>query len=144
MFKKLKYGVPKARLDFLRRVPMLQGLPDKVLARIDSHLDEVTVPAGRKLTVEGGGSYEAFIVADGTADVQVGDEVVGQTEVGEMVGEIGLLKNARRAATVTAITPMRLLVINPRDLRWLLENETLADRVQQNLARHTRGTDGTE
>ncbi len=141
MFKKLKYGVPKSRLDFLRQVPMLQGLPDKVLARVDSHLDEVSVPAGRTLTVEGGGSYEAFIVEDGTAEVRVGDEVVGETAVGEMVGEIGLIKHTRRAATVTAKTPMRLLVINPRDLHWLLENETLAKRVQDNLARHTRKTD---
>ncbi len=141
MFKKLKYGVPKWRLEFLRQVPMLQGLPDKVLARIDSHLDEVDVPAGRTLTVEGGGSYEAFIVADGTAEVRVGDKVVGETEEGEMVGEIGLIKHTRRAATVTAKTPMRLLVINPRDLHWLLENETLAKRVQDNLARHTRKTD---
>lgn len=141
MFKKLKYGVPKSRLAFLRQVPMLQGLPDKVLARLDSHLDEVNVPAGRTLTVEGGGSYEAFIVADGTAEVRVGDEVVGETAVGEMVGEIGVIKHTRRAATVTAKTPMRLLVINPRDLHWLLENETLAKRVQDNLARHTRKTD---
>lgn len=141
MFKKLKYGVPRSRLDFLRQVPMLEGLPDKVLARVDSHLDEVTVPAGHELTVEGRSSYEAFIIADGTAEVQVGDAVVGETAVGEMIGEIGLIKNVRRAATVTARTPMRLLVINPRDLRWLLENETLSKRVQDNLARHTRGTD---
>ncbi len=141
MFKKLKYGVPKPRLDFLRQVPIFEGLSDKVLARIDSHLDEVALPAGQKLTVEGGGSYEAFIVADGTAEVRVGDELVGETEVGELVGEIGLMKNARRAATVTAKTPMRLLVVNSRDLRWLLENETLSKRVQENLARHTSGTD---
>lgn len=141
MFRKLKYGVPRSRLDFLRQVPMLEGLPDKVLARLDSHLDEVTVPAGRKLTTQGGGSYEAFIVAEGTAEVQVGDVVVGETEVGEMIGEIGLIKSARRAATVTAKTPMRLLVINPRDLHWLMENDTLSKRIQENLAKHTRGSD---
>lgn len=141
MFKKLKHGVPKSRLDFLREVPMLQGLPDKVLARVDSHLDEVDVPAGSKLTVEGGGSYEAFIVADGTAEVRVGDKIVGETTVGEMVGEIGLIKHTRRAATVITKTPMRLLVINPRDLSWLLENETLSQRIQENLDRHTRNAD---
>jgi CRP/FNR family cyclic AMP-dependent transcriptional regulator len=119
---------------------MLEGLPDKVLARIDSHLDEVKVPAGRKLTLEGGGSYEAFIIEEGTAEVQIGDEVVGETEVGELIGELGILRNAKRAATVTAKTPMRLLVINPRDLHWLLENKTLADRVQANLDKHTGGS----
>lgn len=140
MFKKLKYGVPKSRLDFLRRVPMLQGLPDKVLARLDSHLDEVAVPAGRTLMTEGEGAYEAFIVAEGTAEVRVADTVVAETTVGEMVGEIGLLKSARRAATVTAKTPMRLLVIDSRNMHWLVENETLSKRVQDNLAKHTRGS----
>lgn len=141
MFRKLKYGVPKWRLEFLRQVPMLQGLPDKVLARIDSQLDEVEIPTGRKLTVEGGGSYEAFIVAEGTAEVRIGDDVVGETAVGEMIGEIGVINHAPRTATVTAKTPMRLLVINPRDMRWLVENETLSERVRDNLAKHTRTTD---
>ena len=53
MFKKLKHGVPTARLDFLRSVPLLAGLPDDVLARIDSHVDEVEMPAGSHLTVQG-------------------------------------------------------------------------------------------
>ena len=141
MFKKLKHGVPRSRLEFLREVPMLQGLPDKVLARIDSHLDEVEVPAGRRLTGEGEISHEAFIVEEGTAEVRVGDEVVAETVPGEMIGEIGLLRSARRAATVTAKTPMRLLVIQTRDLGWLLENETLAKRVHDNLAQHTRQPD---
>ncbi len=141
MFKKLKHGVPKSRLAFLRQVPMLEGLSDKVLARIDSNLDEVEIPTGRKLTIEGGGSYEAFIIEEGTAEVRIGDDVVAETSVGEMIGEIGLIKNARRSATVTAKTPMRLLVIDPRQLKWLLENETLSRRVQDNLARHTGKTD---
>lgn len=143
MFKKLKHGVPKSRLDFLSEVPIFRGLPDKVLARIDSHVDDVDVPAGRKLTVEGTGSYEAFIIADGTADVRIGDKVVRQTEVGEMIGEIGILKHTLRTATVTATTPMRLLVIHPRDIAWLFDDPTLAKRVEDNLAQHlaNRGDD---
>ncbi len=141
MFKKLKHGVSKSRLAFLRQVPIFEGLPDKVLARIDSNLDEVAVPAGRKLTIEGGGSYEAFIIEEGIAEVRIGEDLIGETTVGEMVGEIGVMKNARRAATVVAKTPMRLLVINPRQLRWLLDNETLSRRVQENLANHTGKAD---
>lgn len=139
MFKKLKHGVPKSRLEFLSEVPMFQGLPDKALARIDSLLDEVDVSPGHRLTVEGTGSYEAFIIAEGTAEVRIGDEVVGQTDVGEMIGEIGIIEHTRRTATVTALTPMRLLIINPREMSWLFEDETLAKRVQENLARHLRG-----
>lgn len=118
---------------------MFEGLSDKVLARIDTHVDEVDIPAGRRLTAEGGSAYEAFIVAEGVAEVRIGDEVVGETTVGEMIGEIGVIKRTPRTATVTARTPMRLLVINPREMSWLFEDETLNARVQANLARHLGG-----
>ena len=53
-----------------------------------------------------------------------------------MIGEIGILEHTERTASVTALTPMHLLVINPRDVDWLFEDATLAKRVQENLARH--------
>jgi CRP/FNR family transcriptional regulator, cyclic AMP receptor protein len=134
-----RHGVPRARIEVLGKVPFFEGLPRKVLARIDSHLDEVEVPAGRKLTEEGTSAYEAFIIADGVAEVRVGSKVVAQTSVGELIGEIGVLKNTLRTATVIATTPMRLLVINPRDLDWLFENPKLSERVEKNLAQHLGG-----
>jgi CRP/FNR family cyclic AMP-dependent transcriptional regulator len=134
-----RHGVPRERLELLGKVPFFEGLPDKVLARIDSHVDEVEVPAGRKLTEQGTGAYETFIVAEGTAEVRVGDEVVGETSIGELIGEIGVLKNTLRTATVVATTPMRLLVINPRELSWLFDNPKLSERVQQNLDKHLSG-----
>jgi CRP/FNR family transcriptional regulator, cyclic AMP receptor protein len=134
-----RHGVPDSRLEFLRKVPFFDGLNDKTLARIDSHLDEVTVGAGRTLTEQGRGAYETFIVADGTAEVRVSGEVVGETAVGELIGEIGVLKNTLRTATVVAKTPMRLLVVGPRELDWLFEDPILAERVQANLDRHLAG-----
>jgi CRP/FNR family cyclic AMP-dependent transcriptional regulator len=134
-----RHGVPTTRLEFLGEVPFFEGLPDKALARIDSHLDEVTVPAGRVLTEQGRGAYETFIVAEGTAEVRVGDDVVGETSVGELIGEIGVLKNTLRTATVTAKTPMRLLVLGPRELDWLFDDPTLHERVQANLDKHLSG-----
>lgn len=134
-----KHGVPRSRLEVLGQVPFFQGLSNKVLARIDSHVDEVEIPEGRKLTEEGTGAYEAFVIADGVAEVKVGDDVVGETSIGELIGEIGVLKNKLRTATVTAKTPMRLLVINPRELDWLFDNPKLAQRVQENLDKHLAG-----
>jgi len=134
-----RHGVPRSRIEFLGDVPFFEGLPDKALARIDSHVDEVTVEAGRKLTEQGTGAYEAFIIAEGSAEVRVGDEVVAETTVGELIGEIGVLKNSLRTATVVATTPMRLLVINPRELDWLFDDPTLNARVQQNLEKHLSG-----
>ncbi len=134
-----RQGVPRSRVEFLGTVPFFEGLPKKALVRIDGHVDEVQVSAGRKLTEQGTGAYELFIIAEGTAEVRVGGEVVGETSVGEMIGEIGVLNDTLRTATVTATTPMRLLVINPRELRWLFDDPKLAKRVQENLDRHLAG-----
>lgn len=134
-----RHGVPRSRLEFLRGVPLFAGLSDKVLARIDSHIDDVLLPAGRHLTDQGTRAYEAFIIAEGEADVVIDGEVVATTEVGEMIGEIGVLKHTLRTATVTAKTPMRLFVITPRDIGWLLEDKELAQRVRENLERHLSG-----
>lgn len=134
-----RHGVPRSRLEFLGQVPFFEGLPDKALARIDSKVDEVTVEAGRKLTEQGTGAYEAFIIADGVAEVTIGGEVVGETTIGELIGEIGILKNTVRTATVTAKTPMQLIVINPRELDWLFDDPKLKARVQQNLDKHLSG-----
>lgn len=137
MVKKLKHGVAVTRLEFLRSVPLFSGLPDNVLARIDSHMDEVDWPAGRSLTVQGKGSYEAFVIAEGTAEVSIDGQVKRHAGPGEMIGELGVLQRGPRTATVTAQTPMRLLVINPRDLDWLFEDPVLAQRVQDNVQLHT-------
>jgi cAMP-dependent protein kinase regulator len=134
-----RHGVPKSRLEVLRAVPLFEGLSDRVLSRIDSHIDDVEIPAGRHLTDQGTRAYEAFIIVDGEAEVVIDGKVVGTTDIGEMIGEIGVLKRVPRMATVTATTPMRLFVINPREMSWLFEDKALAKRVQENLDRHLAG-----
>ena len=132
-------GVPSERVEFLGQVPFFAGLPKKALARIDSHLDDVDVPAGDTLTEEGKAAYETFIIVEGVAEVRIGGELVRETSVGELIGEIGVLNNVPRTATVTAQTPMRLFVMNPRDLHWLFDDPELAARIQQNIDQHLSG-----
>jgi CRP/FNR family transcriptional regulator, cyclic AMP receptor protein len=131
------HGVPRARIDVLRQVPFFEGLSNKHLARIDGYLDEVNAEPGRVLTTQGEGAYEAFIIADGVAEVRKDGEVLRDTDIGELIGEIGILNNSLRTATVVAKTPMRLLVFNSNQMRGLLsEDKKVADRVQANMKRH--------
>jgi CRP/FNR family transcriptional regulator, cyclic AMP receptor protein len=131
------HGVPRARIDVLRQVPFFEGLSNKHLARIDGYLDEVNAEPGRVLTTQGEGAYEAFIIADGVAEVRKDGEVLRDTDIGELIGEIGILNNSLRTATVVAKTPMRLLVFNSNQMRGLLsEDKKVADRVQANMRRH--------
>ena len=135
-----RHGVPRERIDVLRQVPFFEGLSTKSLARIDKHLDDVNVSAGRVLTAEGESAYEAFIIADGVAEISIEGKVVRDTEIGELIGEIGVIKHTLRAATVVAKTPMRLLVLDAREMNALLhEDKLVAERVQENLTRHLEG-----
>lgn len=134
-----RHGVPRSRLEVLRRVAFFDGLSDKVLARIDSHIDEVAVEAGSVLTKQGGGAYETFIVAEGTADVLIDGQPVGEANAGELIGELGVLEKKARSATVVAKTPMRLLVIDRREMGWLFQDPLLAARLGENVSRHGGG-----
>ena len=132
-----RHGVPRARIDVLRQVPFFEGLSSRHLARIDRYLDDVNVQPGRVLTQQGENAYEAFIIADGVAEVRKDGEVIRDTEVGELIGEIGVLKHTLRTATVVAKTPMRLLVFNGNEMRaFLSEDKKVAERVEENLKRH--------
>jgi len=117
-----RHGVPRSRIELLGQVPFFEGLSNKVLARIDSHVDEVQIPAGSKLTEQGSGAWEAFVIADGEAEVKVGDEVVGHTSIGELIGEIGVLKHTLRTATVTATTPLRFFVVSRQSFLSMLDS----------------------
>ena len=132
-------GVPQSRLEFLRSLPLFDGVPDKALARIDHLFTQVSVEPGRVLTEQGGSSFEAFIVAEGTAEVRVNDEVVREAGVGELIGELGVLDHKPRTATVTALTPMTLLVLHPGELNTLAEEESVGPQLRKNVELHRRG-----
>jgi len=135
-----RHGTPRERIDVLRKVPFFEGLSTHSLSHIDQHLDELHVREGRVLMSQGDGAYEAFIIADGVAEVRKNGEVLRDTDIGELIGEIGILKNSLRTATVVAKTPMRLLVFNSNQMRGLLsEDKKVADRVEENMKRHLEG-----
>ena len=134
-----RHGVPHTRLEFLRSLTLFEGIPDKVLSRVDQLVTELPVSAGAVLTRQGNRSVEAFIIGEGTAEVRIDDEVVGSATVGELVGELGLIEHKERSATVVATTPMRLLVLNPREFNSLMHEESLVDRIRENFDRHKGG-----
>jgi CRP-like cAMP-binding protein len=137
-------GIPQSRLQFLRSLPLFEGIPDKVLARIDQQVTEVSAAPDTVLTRQGDLSSQAFIIAEGQAEVRIDDEVVAHSGPGELVGELGLINHTLRSATVTATTAMSLLVVNPRELNNLLHEEALTDRLLANVRRHQQGAQPAE
>jgi CRP/FNR family cyclic AMP-dependent transcriptional regulator len=120
----------------LQQIDLFRSLPKSDLARLAQWTDEVDVPEGTVLGREGSVAYEFFVIEDGTATVQVGDEHVADLGPGEWFGEIGLLETERRTATVTAATPMRLVVIFGPNFRQLARSmPTVADTIRAEIER---------
>jgi CRP-like cAMP-binding protein len=124
----------------LATVPLFAQCSKHDLAEIARFVDEIEVDAGRELITEGDVGHEAFVVVDGSAEVTRGGESIAQISPGAVFGEMALIDRAPRNASVTASTPMKLIVIGKREFSGLLDESSsfrnsimaaLADRVRQ-------------
>ncbi len=106
--------------DWLAKVPLFNGLSKKQLREVSSLATRLDEPAGTQLTKEGHVGNEFIIVLEGEIEVRKGDEVVATRGPGSYVGEIALLDNRPRTATVIAKTPVVIEVIGRREFRTLL------------------------
>jgi CRP-like cAMP-binding protein len=107
------------RKERLKAVPFFSHLGKKELAVLERQTDEIDVPAGKALTREGEIGHEFFVIESGTADVERGGERINQLGPGDFFGELALLEEDRRTATVTATSPMELVVMTRSDFRAL-------------------------
>jgi CRP-like cAMP-binding protein len=98
-------------------IPLFAGLSKDDQKVIAQYADQVDVKAGTKLAQEGRFAYEFFAIEDGTAEVTREGAVLATLGPGDFFGEIGLLSADRRVASVTATSPMRLVVLTGAQLR---------------------------
>lgn len=98
-------------------IPLFAGLSKDDQKVVAQYADEVDVSAGKKLAEEGRFAYEFFAIVDGTAEVTREGQAVATLGPGDFFGEIGLLSAERRVATVTATSPMKLVVLTGAQLR---------------------------
>jgi CRP-like cAMP-binding protein len=101
----------------LRDVPFLSNLSKRELAMFAQQTDEVDVEPGKVLAREGDLGHEFFVITDGTAQVLRGDDVIAELGPGEFFGELALLNEERRMATVKATSAMRVLVMTGTTFR---------------------------
>lgn len=133
-----QHGVPAERLALLRSLPMFAGLPNYLLARVDALMTESSVPVGAALVTEDDPGREAFIIAEGTAEVIVGNRLVAEIGPGELVGEMSLLDNQPRSATVVAKTPLRVLVMDPSQFAAVFSDPHAAQWIAASLSHRLR------
>jgi CRP/FNR family cyclic AMP-dependent transcriptional regulator len=118
------YNCAVAAVDTLKKVPLFSGLDDKELQQIASGMRERRYSAGDTMTSEGSGGAGFFVVEEGQADVTVGGETKGSIGPGDYFGEIALINESPRTATLTAKTDMLCYGMTPWDFRPLVESNS--------------------
>ena len=108
------------RVELLRKVHLFAGCTDKQLAFIATQVEDVDVPAGKVLCAEGQSGGDFFVVVSGNAQVDRGGKKLDAIGPGVFFGEIALIDQGPRTATVTATSPMRLIVLGPAQFRDVL------------------------
>jgi CRP/FNR family transcriptional regulator len=131
--------VAGASADILKKVPLFAGLDDKELNQIARSMRERHFKAGDTVTQEGAGGVGFFVVESGEAEVNVGGEVKGTVGPGDYFGEIALINESPRTATLTAKTDMVCYGMTPWDFRPLVEtNSTIAWKLLTAMAEKMR------
>ena len=128
----------KAKTDLLKSVPLFEHCSRRDLARIAGITDEIAIDEGKVLITEGDRGREFFVIISGEVEVRRKGRKVAILQAGTFFGEMALLSNQPRTATVTAVTPLRLLVIADRQFvdlldtmpeLWLKVARSLAERI---------------
>jgi CRP/FNR family transcriptional regulator, cyclic AMP receptor protein len=113
--------VAKAPADLLRQVPLFSDLDRRELNEIANSMKERTFSAGQQIAVEGESGVGFFVIEDGEAKVTVGGEERRRLGPGDYFGEIALISQGARTATVTAESDLRTYGMTFWDFRPLVE-----------------------
>ena len=123
-----------AKIDLLKRVPLFAGCSKAELQRVASLADELDLGEGATLIREGERGREFIVVVEGSVRVTRKGKKVRDLGAGDFIGEIALVSDVPRTATVTSTSPVRLLVVTDRAFRGLVEQmPSIATKVLQSL-----------
>jgi cAMP-dependent protein kinase regulator len=116
----------------LANLPFFSELTDEERTAIAPYAKLDQVPPGTVLVEEGDFSRELIVIEDGEAEVERGGEVVGSLGAGDFFGEIGVLDNQLRNATVKAKTALTTVSLDSFDMRRLRKRfPDLVERIHQ-------------
>lgn len=123
------------RVDVLAGVPLFEGLSRKELTEISRHVSEVEFPPNEVIIAAGGSGREAFVILEGRATVRIKGRKVAELAQGDVVGEMSLITDLPRNASVRADTFVPALRMVRSDFNRILdEHPKVAVKVLRTVA----------
>jgi CRP/FNR family cyclic AMP-dependent transcriptional regulator len=108
--------------ELLKRVPLFADLEDRELQQIANSMKQRRFSAGQQIAVEGQSGVGFFVIEDGQAKVTVGGDEVRMLGPGDYFGEVALITQGARTATVTADSDLTTWGMTFWDFRPLVED----------------------
>jgi CRP/FNR family transcriptional regulator, cyclic AMP receptor protein len=103
----------------LKSIPLFADLSHHDRRQVAQWADEVDIAEGERLVNQGAFAHEFFAIIEGEAEVTREGQHLADLGPGDFFGEIALLEEDRRTATVTAKSPMKVVVMFGRDFRQM-------------------------
>ena len=127
------------KIEALRSVSLFKDLRQRELEQVAQLVDEVDLPAGQVLMREGESATQMFMMASGEALVERGGLEVARLGPGSHVGEMAIVAEGPRTATVTLTEPAHLFVLAHREFHSLMDDvPAVRDCVMNEVARRLR------
>jgi CRP/FNR family transcriptional regulator, cyclic AMP receptor protein len=111
------------KVELIKHTPLFATCSKRELQEIAHIADEIDLREGKEMTRQGAPGREFFVLLEGEADVTKNGRRINLLSAGDFFGEIALVSDTPRTATVTATTPVRALVITDRSFRRLLKDQ---------------------
>lgn len=105
----------------LGEIDMFKGLSKKELDLVSKLMSAIRIKAGKEFIKEGASGREAFIIVDGTASVWRHGKLIASVGPGAVIGEMAVIADSPRTASVKAETDMIVEVLNRREFLQLLD-----------------------
>jgi CRP-like cAMP-binding protein len=130
-----------ALADRLKTVPLFANLSRKQLRKIADHGWVSSFPEGKVLCAEGRSGDNFFVILEGLALAHRRNKKIRTLKPGDYFGEVALLDNAPRTASVTTIGPLRAFMLSRSDFKAALYEEDIAVKLLVTMAKRLRAAE---
>ncbi len=129
----------RAPVEVLCNVPLFADLEEADVERLADRFQERTFSEGQTIVEEGSTGTSFFVIGEGNASVSVGGELRASLGPGDYFGEMAVMDEGIRSASVTAATDVRSYFLTPWEFRpFVEEHPQVAWTLLHNLARRLR------